>query len=768
MFGSHLREAGALACLMLAVFMGLCLFSYTPEDPTPFHAESGTSPVPRPRNLGGAVGAVIAYCLLQPLGYSAYMVPIFLGIASVLLFLRRAYPFEALKFPSSLGFIVFLSTLFSMTLEGRDPSLSGGFVGGAIANGMVRYLNRTGAYLIVIAVLLICLIVSTGLSLSATGIAILRGGRFAWQALRSAGRALVKFIRLLPAPRWPRRGQDSAVDQIPAIPTPPEAELPLEPVLFEEEPPPPKRHSPRKKKSVEAEEETDEQESFPFAQETGEYVKPPISLLDTGGQPEGVLDREALVRNSGILEQKLADFGVTGRVTEIHPGPVITLYEFEPGPGIKVSKIMGLSDDLTMALKALSVRILAPVPGKAVVGIEISNAVRETVFLRDLLVSEEFTQARSSSGLALALGKDIGGRPFCADLAKMPHLLIAGATGSGKSMLANSLICSLLFQSSPEDLKFLMIDPKMLELSYYEGIPHLLHPVVTDPHKAAFGLTWVVDEMEERYKLMAEKGVRNIEGFNARVEKEGERGKGAAGDGEEEGGEENGATRQPEPSVVLNNKGKLPFIVIVIDELADLMIVSARQVEEAITRLAQMARAAGIHLLLATQRPSVDVLTGIIKANLPSRISLLVSSKVDSRTILDQIGADKLLGKGDMLFLPPGSSRLVRIHGAFVSEFEVTRLVKFLKKQGKPDYDTSITKPPVVEEDQDEDVFDEKYDEAVRLVIETRQASISMIQRRMRIGYNRAARMIEKMERERIVGASDGVKPREVLVKKPL
>jgi len=519
---------------------------------------------------------------------------------------------------------------------------------------------------------------------------------------------------------------------------------------------------------VDEEGEKKEQEAFPFARATDEYIKPPISLLDTGSQPEGVLDREDLVRNAATLEQKLADFAVTGRVTEIHPGPVITLYEFEPGPGIKVSKIMGLSDDLTMALKALSVRILAPVPGKAVVGIEISNAVRETVFLRDLLVSDEFKKARSSSGLALALGKDIGGRPYTADLAKMPHLLIAGATGSGKSMLINSLICSLLFQSSPEDVKFLMIDPKMLELSYYEGIPHLLHPVVTDPHKAAFGLTWVVDEMEERYRVMAERGVRNIEGFNSRVEKEGGAGKGTVKEGGADDGEENGAPAPQDRSVVLNSKGKLPYIVIVIDELADLMIISARQVEEAITRLAQMARAAGIHLLLATQRPSVDVLTGIIKANLPSRISLLVSSKVDSRTILDQVGADKLLGKGDMLFLPPGSSRLVRIHGAFVSEFEVTRLVKFLKKQGKPDYDSSITKPPVVEEGPDEDDFDEKYDEAVRLVIETRQASISMIQRRMHIGYNRAARMIERMERERIVGQSDGVKPREVLVKKPL
>ena len=786
MFGRPFREAGAVGCLVVALFTGLCLLSFTPEDPTPFDARFGSSARPRPENLGGAVGATLAYCLLQPLGYSAFVVPIFLAVAAILLFMRRGYPFELLKIPFGVAFIVCLSTFLAMVLDGRVPSRAGGFLGGTIAIGMVRYFNRTGAYFIVSAALLITFIVFTGLSVSATGAVIVKVASVAWRGLRGAAGRLGRGLRYLLAPllrrlRKPAEEPGPVVDPKPALPILPLPRLPEEEDIFFEEPFPldveskPKEKKSKRSGSAKKGVEDDEdlpvaQEAFPFAKEPGVYRLPPVSLLDAGSQPEGILDREALVRKSAVLEQKLADFGVVGQVTEIHPGPVITLYEFAPGPGIKVSRIMNLSDDLTMALKALSVRVLAPVPGKAVVGIEISNSVRETVFLRDLLVSEAFTKARAKSKLALTLGKDIGGHPYTGDLGKMPHLLIAGATGSGKSMLINSLICSLLFQSTPEDVKFLMIDPKMLELSYYEGIPHLLHPVITDPHKAAFGLSWVVEEMEERYKLMADRGVRNIEGFNKKAEQE------AMGvrdmedeDEEEDTGEMPGeASEPPERNVVLNSEGKLPFIVIVIDELADLMIVSARQVEEGITRLAQMARAAGIHLLLATQRPSVDVLTGIIKANLPSRIALSVSSKVDSRTILDQMGADKLLGKGDMLFLPPGSSRLIRMHGAFVSEFELTRLVKYLKKQGKPDYDTSITKPPVLEDDEDNDAFDEKYDEAVRLVVETGQASISMVQRRMHIGYNRAARMIEKMEKDRIVGPSDGVKPREVLVAKPM
>jgi len=454
------------------------------------------------------------------------------------------------------------------------------------------------------------------------------------------------------------------------------------------------------------------------------------------------------------------DYGVEGKVVEVRPGPVITVYEFEPAPGVKVSRIVNLADDLALALSALSIRIVAPIPGKAVVGIEVPNTNRETVFLKEIIDSNNFRGFKSK--LSFGLGKDIAGEPFVVDLARMPHLLVAGSTGSGKSVSINAIICSILFKATPEEVRFLMIDPKMLELSDYEGIPHLLLPVVTNPKKAAAALKWLVEEMERRYTVLAEKGVRNIEHYHQRMEKElKEKGKVYKRKGDVlEGDEEK----------VLEPMEKIPYIVVVIDELADLMMISSKEVEEAITRLAQMSRAVGIHLLLATQRPSVDVLTGIIKANFPARISFQVTSKVDSRTILDTIGAEHLLGSGDMLFLPPGSSKLIRLHGAFVSSSEIKRIVEFLKKQGKPTYlDPSILAEGKKEKGEaggQEDEYDEKYDEALAFVAETGQASISLIQRRFRIGYNRAARIIEKMEAEGVVGPSDGVKPREVLVKK--
>jgi S-DNA-T family DNA segregation ATPase FtsK/SpoIIIE len=409
-----------------------------------------------------------------------------------------------------------------------------------------------------------------------------------------------------------------------------------------------------------------------------------------------------------------------------------------------------------LALRAISVRIVAPIPGKAAVGIEIPNSIREPVYLKDILSCEEFAQAESK--LTLAFGKDIFGIPFVTNLAKMPHLLVAGATGAGKSVSLNSMICSLLYKADPEEVKFLMIDPKRLELSVYDGIPHLLHPVVYDPKASAHILRWATEEMEIRYRLLAEKGVRNIERYNQKVEKELKeaRGKGRGQLVETEGLEDRTG----------ENLSLLPYIVIVIDELADLMMVSARDVEASLTRLAQMARAAGIHLLLATQRPSVDVLTGVIKANFPTRISFQVSSKTDSRTILDANGAEHLLGSGDMLFLPPGTSRLIRIHGAYVSEIEIMRIVEFWKKQGRPVFDPSILKVKEETPDSETDGYDEMYDQAVALVAESRQASISMIQRRLRVGYNRAARMIEKMEQEGVVGPADGSKPREVYIKK--
>jgi S-DNA-T family DNA segregation ATPase FtsK/SpoIIIE len=406
---------------------------------------------------------------------------------------------------------------------------------------------------------------------------------------------------------------------------------------------------------------------------------------------------------------------------------------------VKINKVANLSDDLALALRAISIRIVAPIPGKAAIGIEVPNAVREMVKFKEVVASTAFE--KSKSRLTICLGKDIVGNPVAAELDKMPHLLIAGATGAGKSVALNGMICSLLYKARPDEVKLIMVDPKRIELSNYDGIPHLITPVVTDAKKATNALYWAVREMERRYERLSERRARNIKQYNQKIEME-------------------------KPPTAGGDAEKLPYIVIIIDELADLMMLASRDVEVALTRLAQMARAAGIHLFLATQRPSVDVLTGIIKANFPTRLTFQVSSKTDSRTIIDANGAENLLGSGDMLFLPPGTGKLQRIHGAFISEGELTRIVDFLKQQEKPEYDREVTEAQVAESPNGdgEDDYDERYDEAVELVVRTRQASISMVQRHLRIGYNRAARIIEKMEREGVVGPSDGVKPREVLV----
>jgi DNA segregation ATPase FtsK/SpoIIIE, S-DNA-T family len=490
----------------------------------------------------------------------------------------------------------------------------------------------------------------------------------------------------------------------------------------------------------------------------GAYKIPSPSLLDNPPVEHAQIDEEQLQRSARTLEQKLADFGVEGRVVEVQPGPVVTMYKFEPGSGIKVSQIVNLSDDLSMALRAQAVRIQAPVPGEAVVGIEVPNKRRERVYLREILEAEEFSAAGSQ--LTIALGKDIAGRPVAADLAKMPHLLIAGATGTGKSVSIHTMIASVLFNATADDVRFILVDPKMLELSVYENIPHLLVPVVVDPQKAASVLLWATQEMETRYLMMRELGVRNIDGYNRALSS------GVPLSQLKTAGQGIPASDDPnDPAVGSIEHRKLPKIIIVIDELADLLLSEGKTVERDITRLAQKARAAGIHLILATQRPSVDVITGLIKANLPARISLQVTSRVDSRTILDSIGAERLLGAGDMLFMPPGSAKLRRLHGPFVSEAEIRRLTDFLREQGAPEYRMEIldTKPPGEEGgDFSAAERDEMYDEAVRIVMETNQASISMIQRRLRIGYNRAARMVELMEREGIVMPPDGAKPREV------
>ncbi len=477
---------------------------------------------------------------------------------------------------------------------------------------------------------------------------------------------------------------------------------------------------------------------------------PSTSLLDYEAAIREPIDPEKMRDNAQRLTKTLKDYGIDGHVREIRPGPVVTMYEFVPAPGIKLSKIAGLADDLAMSMEAMRVRIVAPIPGKGAVGIEIPNESRETVFLKEIIAHDSFR--KSKSHIALSLGKDIEGNPCVADLARMPHLLVAGATGAGKSVGINAMIMSILFKSTPEEVRLIMVDPKRLELKVYEDIPHLLLPVVTDPKKAALALRWAVDEMERRYQLLSEVGVRSIDSYNKKIRK----------------GEESGR-----PFVITNKDTEeeqvcesMPYIVVIVDELADLMMVASREVESSIMRLAQMARAAGIHLILATQRPSVDVLTGVIKANFPTRIAFQVASKHDSRTIIDGNGAEHLLGRGDMLYLSPGVGGLKRVHGAFVSDEEIERTVAFVKAQGKPTYDESILAPrdDMGADPVDDENIDEMYDQAVAIVSESQQASISMIQRRLRIGYNRAARLVEHMESQGIVGPADGAKPRQILV----
>lgn len=473
-----------------------------------------------------------------------------------------------------------------------------------------------------------------------------------------------------------------------------------------------------------------------------DYRLPPADLLDEPQHSGRTVDRNVLESNGHTLEKKLADLGVKGEVTAIHPGPVITMYELNLAPGIPLRKVLGMSDDLAMALKSGSTRVVAPIPGKDTVGIEVPNLNREVVYFREIVESKAFLGMKEP--LRIAIGKGIDGEPFAASLASMPHLLIAGATGTGKSVGLNCLICSWLMSCRPDELKLLLVDPKKLELSYYQDIPHLLHPVVTEAEKVPAVLGWAIREMERRYELLSRTGAKNIESYNRKVTT----GQVQIGDGDTE----------PE---------KLPYIVIIVDELAELMMVAAKDIEISIARLAQMARASGIHLILATQRPSVDVITGVIKANFPARLSFQVSARADSRTILDTTGAENLLGRGDLLFLPPGTAKMRRLHGAFISENEIKRIADFIKQQREPVYLQEIAKHVHSDESRSgssELIDDEKYDEAVELVCRLGHASISLIQRHMRIGYNRAARIIEAMEAEGLIGPSDGTsRPREVL-----
>jgi S-DNA-T family DNA segregation ATPase FtsK/SpoIIIE len=708
------KEIRAIVFLLIALILGVSLFSYHPADPV-FGIKTVHSG--EAHNLFGTVGAHLSGWIFLSLGFSSFwLIPVFLVMAFFSLQGR------GLSSPAkSTMAILCLVLSFSGMLALRLPQeityrgakvLSGGLAGYYVADFMRGFLNHFGAFVLLLTVFIISLMVCTNLSF---------GWLFSKIGLWLS--AVMRRLREILQKRKERRRKRKVRREIMAQ----ERTKPKRTVTIVEPKPEPAKKP--------------QQESFPFMNVVGEFKLPSLELLNkTPVDSKGVqIQKESLEMNARRLERKLADFGVEGEVVEILPGPVITMYEYKPAPGIKISKVAGLSDDLALALRAPSVRIVAPIPGKAAIGIEIPNNQRSLVYLEEILSSDDFKHA--SHKLTVALGKDITGAPVIADLARMPHLLVAGATGTGKSVSLNAMINSLLFKASPDMVRFLMIDPKRIELSVYDDIPHLLHPVVTQPKDATKALRWAVSEMERRYTLLSEKGVRNIDAYNRKVMKD----------------------REPKKPDGETEKS-LPYVIVVIDELADLMMTSSRDVEEAITRLAQMARAAGIHLIIATQRPSVDVLTGIIKANFPARISFQVSSRVDSRTILDTIGAENLLGEGDMLFLPPGVGRITRIHGAYITEEEVKRVTDFLKQQMKPEYDATIlSEVSREEEDDDEEIeLDEKYDKAVELVLQSGQASISMIQRKLRVGYNRAARMIEAMEKNGIVGPSDGVRPRDV------
>jgi S-DNA-T family DNA segregation ATPase FtsK/SpoIIIE len=711
----------------LAAFVAVALLSYDSGDP--WWGFGG--PV---RNRCGPLGALLARALVVPLGWAAHVLPI-AAIVGALRYLRglplRSRWVPALAWGAAWIALAGLLEVGRQALPGTFPSGAGGLLGRKLVGVLQVGLYLSGTALLLAISLAVALLTATGLSLRD---AMLRASR----AVRRVGRAssqwaVVRVARL--RLRWARKRRHPLVERAaregPEGPGPRSRRREPEVVEHRVEP----ARAPR-------------QESLPFpAGARPPFRLPDLEMLARGSDDAGQLDREMLIKNSRILEKKLSDFAIEGQVVKVHPGPVITMYEFEPAPGIKVSRIVNLADDLALALRALSVRIVAPIPGKSVVGIEVPNAQREVVLLRDLLTHPSYVE--SESKLTLALGKDIFGNPVTTDLTRMPHLLVAGATGTGKSVFLNALLCSLFFKATPDEVKLLLVDPKLLEFSVYESIPHLVSEVVTNPRRAAAALLGVVAAMEERYRRMAELGVRNIEQYNRAVSREAAR----TSPQEEEG---EAAPAAP-----------LPYIVVVIDELADLMIVSARDVEESLTRLAQMARAAGIHLVLATQRPSDDVITGIIKANFPARISFQVSSRTDSRTVLDTNGAERLLGMGDMLFLPPGTSKLQRIHGPYISEKEVERLATFLRSQGPPQYDPTLVRLKEESERKEEqgEEHDELYAEAVRLVARHRIASISFIQRRLKIGYNRAARIVEQMEVEGLVGPQEGAKARDVFLR---
>ena len=745
------NEAVGLVLFTLTTLLLLSLLSYHPTDPS-FNTSRNRMQDGSVENLVGEFGSTLADLLLQTFGYLAFLLPLVCAIfgwrwlrsraienpgfkaAGLLVLFASACALCGLLFPSFLG--------FGWTLK------AGGLVGDILADWLRARFNFAGSLILALSSLLVSLFVATTFSF-AKSIAFLRirltvfeSWKERWQTWRKDREkerervALENKLKQDGGETRPATMITQSVAELKEKGTSSAKRVPREPSPRDMDFSEPGPHITEKRIQVE--------KARVIATGTRDFVFPAVSMLRPAGSQEAVNEKELLQRAQQLME-KCKEFDVHGQVHHIHPGPVVTTYEFKPEAGVKYSRITTLVDDLCLALKAESVRI-DRLPGKSTVGIEVPNIRREAIFLREIIESVEFQSSHSK--LTMALGKDIVGKIAIADLAKMPHLLIAGQTGAGKSVAVNAMIISILYKASPEEVKFIMVDPKRLELGLYEDIPHLLTPVVTEPKRASNALKWAVNEMDNRYKLLATVGVRNIEQYNAMLKKP--------------------QTLDLFPDESGEERKPLPFIVIVIDELADLMMVASKDVENSIMRLAQMARAVGIHLILATQRPSVDVLTGTIKANLPSRISFRVAQKTDSRTILDQMGAQQLLGKGDMLFIPPGTSKMIRVHAPFVSEEEIGEIVRHLKSQARPVFNETIVEDGTEKGDLSEleGEADEMYDEAVRIVVEIGKASTSTLQRRLRLGYGRAARLIDMMERDGIVGPADGSKPREVLKRK--
>ncbi len=726
-------EILAVLLLFLALFLLLSLISYDSKDPSWANVASSQQ---KTHNYAGKAGASLSEALLQFLGFGSFLIPlgfIYLGFGAFFPG-QRLFQKTAASFLFILIFSAFLCMIFkSLAWRGTEIQ-AGGIMGSLISSILIHYFNSTGSILILFVLLILLFLLSTEISLGKILRFISRLFGFFFKEIRikvtryqknkhrekMRKKVVEKYSASLDLDRGKKEAKKKKEKKT-------KREIKPEPVLVKSQKP------------------AEEKPLFPELEKEGDFHFPPFNLLDPGKAVEKI-DKNELYEKKQRIEEKLREFRVEGEVREYHPGPVITTYEFYPSPGVKVSQVANLSEDLSLALGAESVRIRR-IPGKSTLGVEVPNNKREIIKIRDIIQSEKFI--KSPSKLTFALGKTIHGEVYITDLTIMPHLLIAGATGTGKSVALNALIASILYKATPDEVKLILIDPKRLEFTLYDGVPHLLSPVIRDPRKAETVLLDTIKKMEDRYQKLGFFRVRNIEQYNQRVKK---------------------ILKEKKGILTEEEKKKLkplPYLVIIIDELAELMMIGAQEVEYSIARLAQLARAVGIHLVMATQRPSIDVITGTIKNNFSSRIAFRVPSKVDSRIIIDTAGADRLLGLGDMLFMPPNYPRLIRLHCSYISLPEISRLVKFIKEQGKPSYDEKIVhvlKKPSTRAEEGADEKDDLFEKAVELILLTGQASASYLQRKLKLGYARAARIIDQMEQEGIVGPSEGSKPREILV----